>query len=1006
MTIRLAQSSAQVTDADHRRIQRWLEELGREDPWAAVARDVYGKLFLSPKPEGPPPTNTVGTAVRALSYAARLLDREKQFNPAALCWAAAAGLSARPDQFDALVATLLHAGHHEDAVEVLKEQLSRTPDGPERRALYAKLASVLEEKLGHYVEAGDMYQRATLGASVAEELRVRESQARCLEAARRYEELLQVLERQLEIETSGSSLALVHTRLATLKETVLKDDLGALYHYRLAVEHAPTFEPPIQGMLALAEKLESWPTVVEVHKMRLRVETRPKERAMILSRLGEVLSRKLDEKTEAIEHLERAVREYPRGLAARLLLLEILCQLEDYARAERFATPPDLAEAQGLSASELARLCEMRARIARERGRTLESLECLCLALEVSPAPEAVLDELLAVVRRTQPATGPSDVLGRMARDWERKGENALAAKALLAQGLLYQMRAQPELAERLLLRAAELMPADATYALALFELFLLSRRFSAAIRMLILARPLVPPAERDRFDLNLGRVFADHLGQPRAALAMLVGHNPELRVPFDNALLAAALALHVGVLPLAQACLERARAQVTPEQEHEYLGLYARYLQASGAAAEQHVEAVRAAALKGHELCLRDITRRLISARKKPELEKLAAELPDARRAAGLRCIGDALMETGHARDAAGFFERAWVASERTSVEALEGLATLSGERALKELTDLLRRDPFHLRGLALLSPLLSASGNTARALPLYNLSGALSGRRILPARFQLGQFWSETPEPDPFLSFVRILLKQVPQTFANREQEILADAQPQWLEGRVQHAFADICRRHGLATPQVYTHHSVGAAPVSLQMGNAILVSPLLFHPDMPESAQLFTLLRGLGLLAAEVGPLSYLATYQLDGLAEALRLAADPNDLTSTPLQLMTAALEVTEEEIAHALVEGSRVTSAQQANAINSRLWLDTGLLLRAMVTIQDLLGALSALSLSPPPSFGTAGTRKRWLLDCAALPEAKLLLRYCLETQLSMVDFEAPSAAGTAQQGLS
>src|SRR3954454_7982345 len=126
---------------------------------------------------------------------------------------------------------------------------------------------------------------------------------------------------------------------------------------------------------------------------------------------------------KALTYLERAIREYPRGLQARLLILELLCEQREFARAERFATPPDVAEAQGLNASQLARLCQIRARVAAERGRPLEALECLTLALEVAPKPRPILEDLVALLRREEPESNPPEVLARKARDWDRGGE-------------------------------------------------------------------------------------------------------------------------------------------------------------------------------------------------------------------------------------------------------------------------------------------------------------------------------------------------------------------------------------------------------------------------------------------------------------------------------------------------------------------------------------------------------------------------------------------------------
>src|SRR5262249_22536700 len=151
-----------------------------------------------------------------------------------------------------------------------------------------------------------------------------------------------------------------------------------------------------------------------------------------------------------------------------------------------FATPPEGAEAQGLSPSQLTRLLQMRARVAAERGRPVEALECFALAIEIAPKPSEVLDELLELIRRQEPEVQPPEVLGRLSASWEREGHPELAAKALLAQGLLLLHWGDLENAESSLIHSNQVNSDDSSYSAALADLYYVMRRFQEAVNVLV----------------------------------------------------------------------------------------------------------------------------------------------------------------------------------------------------------------------------------------------------------------------------------------------------------------------------------------------------------------------------------------------------------------------------------------------------------------------------------------------------------------------------------------
>ncbi len=212
-----------------------------------------------------------------------------------------------------------------------------------------------------------------------------------------------MLELQVEREDDPARLSLLHTRLASLLTSLRGDDVRAMHHYRQAIRLVPSFEPPQQGLLVLAEKHRDDATLVDLLKLRLRHETRPRERAALFSRLGEVIAERLGDATRAEGFLERAVQEHPRALLPRLRLLELLCAQGEFARAEAYARAPDHLELGELDRGHFARLCRLCAWVDRERGRPVHAVRALALALETTERPEGVLDEWLELVRTEAP---------------------------------------------------------------------------------------------------------------------------------------------------------------------------------------------------------------------------------------------------------------------------------------------------------------------------------------------------------------------------------------------------------------------------------------------------------------------------------------------------------------------------------------------------------------------------------------------------------------------------
>lgn len=984
----LSQAKAEVSREEREQALSLLREYtsqrrAEDQPPYALAEALFLHYALGGPPPPEPPRPLALLASLILIQAAVALERSDCRGGAILCLGAAQELDPQRETLIRLH-FLCHArGLWSDVAEIFRALLALEENRLRRRELWVGLTRVLEDPLARHGEAADAY--ATAAAEFPEVGDFLTGQARCLEAARRYDELLGVIYRQISAEKSDAKLALLHTRMASLQETVLNNEVRAMEHYRTAVRLAPAFEPPIQGLLAIAERRGDWATVVEVLKIRLRTEARPKERATVLTRLGEVVAQQLKDPRKALTYLERAIREYPRGLQARLLILELLCEQREFARAERFATPPDVSEAQGLNASQLARLCQIRARVAAERGRPLEALECLTLALEVAPKPRPILEDLVNLLKREEPESSPPEVLARKARDWERDEENELAALALLAQGLLLQYQGRIEAAERALVHARTLAPGVPSFAEALAELYYRSRRFAeAAHAFLDAARPGHP--SEARLTVRAAQILAEHLGQNDRGLEALRGLHARGSASSDSCLYAASLALALGRADEAQAALDLAAGWVPADRQYLLQGLRVDLWRARRASPAALEATLLQAARAGDERSVRALAHQCLERGQEDLIEQVLQAIPKERLSAAQRIVGDAWRRKGSPERALEYYRRALDSSGGQSLDAIEGMALLAPQEALHGLEYFLSAEPFNPHGLSLLSTLLTATGELERAKSLYELAALFQdGPRDTPPP-QLERFWSSLEVTDPFLSFIILLRQKLPRAFEPREAAIAARGRPVTLPEDVRQQLTRVCALGRLSVPTVLTHPHVGPDPLVLTGPFALIVSPRLFRSDMPHGALLFTLLRGVAQLGLGLSALTYLAPYQLDVMAEALRSAAAPEGPptgANPPAWLLGGVLETSLDEAEEVLDVARTYPGAISADPLFARVVQDGAILRAALASTGSLISSLASLSLVPPPTLAFQATRGRWLRQLARLPLARAAMGYTL-----------------------
>ncbi len=859
----------------------------------------------------------------------------------------------------------------EDLVRVVTEALASEQQPERRRELFRQLGRSHEEGLHQYRDAAQAYARGL--EEFPDSPRLLQDLARCLEALGDHAALLPVVKRQLLLDSEPHRQALLHSRVATLCEA-LGDPDQALVHYREAVKRSPRLDPPVQGLMAIAEVSGDWVGVLEVLTERLKVEARPRERGMILTRAGELLATRLGDREQAVSYFERAIREHPRALQPRLKLLELLCAQGQFARAERFATPPDAAESHGLSPDALAQLAQFRAQVANERGRPVEAVECLCLALKVATDPTGALDSLIQLARGERPEMPPPPSLLRLAGEWESQGRNAPAAQALHAAALLDLGWGKLERAEASLRKAVALQPGELELRLALASIHRTGRQHSRAVEVLTTAA-LQLPQHAAALLAEAARILADHQHLPTEARALLRGLRESGRATPATRVLEAGLAFTLGDREEAAGLLD----QVPHEGAPGAALLRLKLVEARSDDEATRIKAREVAAATGSPRLLRQLISQRFHTGGLEATEQLLEAIPVRSRPAAMRLAGDVLRQAGRTDEAQYCYLRAHQ-SDPTSVDALGSLALVAPREAASRLRGILEQNPFHARAAALLSSLLTADGADAHAEAMTHVAVALRGELTPAQPVELQTFARVVATLDPLLTVVQSLRDGLTAVFDHDEAALYAESRPAPLSPELRDFWEQAAALFTDAPPELRISRRVGGAPIVLTRPEALLISPVLLHQDMPTGAMVAALLRGLGAWVLGLGPLTYTGTYRLDVLGEALRVSERRPERAGA---MVAESFDLPAEQATAALSAAFPLAQGRRTDLVGARVHHEERLVRAALVSTRDLTGALSAAALHAPARVAPAATGERWQRLLSRIPHARTVLAYAL-----------------------
>ncbi len=233
---------------------------------------------------------------------------------------------------------------------------------------YRLRAARNEERLGNVSAAARNYERLLeMDPSDGEALLAIDSLYR---GAERWEELVGVFRRRIDLCSTEEESAALYAQLAQLQEQQLGRPEEAIASYREILVLDPTSEVALTNLDSLLTKTERWTELSENLEVRLKLaDTEEKQRQLML-RLGHLCEERLGQ-------VERAIETYREVLDRDPYDAEALASLERLADGDYELTVAEILEPlyQQLGEYEkLVRVYEVQARRAEDPSRRVELL--------------------------------------------------------------------------------------------------------------------------------------------------------------------------------------------------------------------------------------------------------------------------------------------------------------------------------------------------------------------------------------------------------------------------------------------------------------------------------------------------------------------------------------------------------------------------------------------------------------------------------------------------------
>ena len=146
----------------------------------------------------------------------------------------------------------------------------------------------------------------------------------------RWQELVDVYQQQVQVITDRQELVSLYFKLGNIWEEKLFNEDKAIENYRQVVDLNPNYLPALQALGKLFYRKGQWEDLVQMYEIELRETQEPRQKAVKLYKLAEILEERLSRDEDAIQRFEQCLELTPGYLPA----LKALGRL--YSKYNRF----------------------------------------------------------------------------------------------------------------------------------------------------------------------------------------------------------------------------------------------------------------------------------------------------------------------------------------------------------------------------------------------------------------------------------------------------------------------------------------------------------------------------------------------------------------------------------------------------------------------------------------------------------------------------------------------
>jgi len=414
---------------------------------------------------------------------------------------------------------------------LLAEAATLEEPGAASERMY-RAARLLKDQLGDDERAIQALQKA-LELSPGDHMVLAEL-ALTLEGLMRWQELIPIIQRQVQVITDRQELVALHFKLGTLWEGKLFNEDQAIPCYQRVVELDPAYLPALQALGKLFYRKGMWAQLVGMYEVEVREAQDPKQRVNRTYKLAEILEERLGRHDEAIQRYESCLEHNPGFLPAIQALSRLYTK---FSRWEALIQMYERELAGNQDHDQVVFLLDKVGALWEEKLNNVDkAIETYQRILEVSPnhVPAIrALGKLYSRVDRWADMVRINELEGQLVNDQKQ------VVALLHRNGEIYEEKLNDkDKAIELYQQALVLSPSYLPALQSLGRLYFVKGRWVELIAMYRQEMEVTQnPAQQVTLLFKIGELYEDRLneidqavGSYREVLRLLPGHFPALK--------------------------------------------------------------------------------------------------------------------------------------------------------------------------------------------------------------------------------------------------------------------------------------------------------------------------------------------------------------------------------------------------------------------------------------------------------------------------------------------